>query len=109
MNAQILPKRRTLPMRRLALAAIGISFFAWSVSTLGADLRSADPSAVAPAARHATPTYPTDPPAINAETSPAFVDGLYKELMGWTPPPCLLGEKRRATARPTVRSFVFPP
>jgi hypothetical protein len=73
-------------MRRLALAAIGISFFVLSATTLGADLRAADPSAVATAlAGRATPARPTDPPATNAE----FVDGLYKELMEWTPPPCL--------------------
>jgi hypothetical protein len=91
MSAQIFPKRCTLALERLALAAIGISFFALSATTLGADLRSADPSAVAiaPGGCHATPAHPTVPPAINAETSSAFVDGLYKELMDWTLPPCL--------------------
>ena len=108
MSTQILPKRCALALRRLALAAVGISFFALSATTLGADFRTADPSAVATASaeRHATPT---DPPAINAKTSPAFVDGLYKELMEWTPPPCLSGEKRRVTTPPTVRNFFFPP
>jgi hypothetical protein len=90
MSAQILPELRAVAMRRLALA-IGISFFVLSATTLGADLRTADPSAVATAlaGRHATVAHPTDPPAINAKTPPDFVDGLYKELMEWTPPPCL--------------------
>ena len=111
MSTQILPKRCALALRRLALAAVGISFFVLSATAFGADLRTANPSAVvtAPAERHATPTHPTDPPAINAKTSPAFVDGLYKELMEWTPPPCLSGEKRRVTTPPTVRNFFFPP
>jgi hypothetical protein len=91
MSAQILAKRRTLAMRRMGLAAIGISFLVLSATTFGADLRIADPSAVAtaPAGHHATPAHPADPSAINAQTSRAFVDELYKELMDWTPPPCL--------------------
>lgn len=90
MSAQILGKRRTLAMRRLALAAIGAGFFVLSGTTLGADLRVADPSAVAAAlgGRHAT-AHPTEPPATSAKTTSAFVDGLYKELMEWTPPRCL--------------------
>jgi hypothetical protein len=90
MSAQILPKRRTPAMRRLTLAVIGISFFVLSGTTLGADLRTADPSTVATAlgGRHAT-THLTEPPAIKAKTTSAFVDGLYKELMEWTPPSCL--------------------
>src|ERR1700719_3289275 len=90
MSAQILGKRRTLAMRRSALAAIGVSFFlVLSGATLGADIGIADPSAVAaaPGGRHAT-AHPTKPPEINATTHSAFVDGLYKELMEWTPPPC---------------------
>jgi hypothetical protein len=90
MSAQILGKRRTLAMGRLALAAIGVSFFVLSGTTLGADIGTANPSAVAaaPGGRHAT-AHPTEPPAINAKTTSAFLDGLYKELMEWTPPPCL--------------------
>ena len=90
MSAQILDKRRTLAMRRLDLAAIGISFFVLSGTTLGADIGIANPSAVAAAlgGRHAT-AHPTEPPEINATTHSAFVGGLYKELMEWTPPPCL--------------------
>jgi hypothetical protein len=85
MSAQILRKRRTLAMRRLALARIGVSVFVLSGTTLGADIGIADPSAVVAAldGRHA----PTEPPAINAKTHSPFVDGLYKELMEWTPPP----------------------
>jgi hypothetical protein len=77
-------------MRRLALAAIGVSFFVLSGTTLGADLRIADSSAVADAlgGRRVT-AHPTEPPATNANTPSAFFDGLYKELMEWTPPPCL--------------------
>jgi hypothetical protein len=90
MSAQILRKRRTLAMRRLALAAIGVSFFVLSETTLGADVGIANQSAVAaaPSGRHAT-ARPTEPPEINATTHSAFVDGLYKELMEWTSPPCL--------------------
>jgi hypothetical protein len=77
-------------MRRLALAAIGVSFFVLSGATLGAEIGIANRSAVAaaPGGRHAT-AHPTEPPEINATTHSAFVDGLYKELMEWTPPPCL--------------------
>ena len=109
MSAQIVPKGRTLAMRRLALAANGISFFVSSGTTLGADLPTADPSTVAIAlgGRHAT-AHPTEPPAIKAKTTSAFVDRLYKELMDWISPPCLSGDKQ-PTTRPIVRSFVFPP
>ena len=110
MSAQILRKRRTLAMRRLALAAIGVSFFVLSGTTLGAEIGIANPSAVAVAlgGRYAT-AHPTEPPAINPKTHSGFVDGLYKELMEWTPPPCLSGDKRPTTTPPTVRSFFFPP
>jgi hypothetical protein len=96
MSAQILGKRRTLAMGRLALAAIGVSFFVLSGTTLGADIGTANPSAVAaaPGGRHAT-AHPTEPPAINAKTTSAFLDGLYKELMEWTPPPCLSATSSR--------------
>ena len=96
MSAQILRKRRALAMRRLALAAIGVSFFVLSGATLGADIGTANPSAVAaaPGGRHAT-AHPTEPPAINAKTTSAFLDGLYKELMEWTPPPCLSATSSR--------------
>src|ERR1700736_3987197 len=90
MSAQILGKGPTLAMRRLVLAAIGVSFFVLSGTTFGADVGIANPSAV-PAAlggHHAT-AHPTEPPASNAKTTSTFVDGLYKELMEWTPPPCL--------------------
>jgi hypothetical protein len=110
MSAQILRKGRTLAMRRLALAAIGVSFFVLSGTTMGADLRTGDLSAVVttPAGRRAT-AHSSDPPAINAETTAAFINGLHKASMDWTPPPCLSDDKRRTTTRPTVRSFVFPP
>jgi hypothetical protein len=96
MSAQILRKRRTFAIRRLALAAIGVSFFVLSGTTLGADVGIANPSAVAaaPGGRHAT-AHSTEPPASNAKTTSAFVDGLYKELMEWTPPPCLSATSSR--------------
>ena len=96
MSAQILRKGRTLAMRRLALAAIGVSFFVLSGATLGADIGIANPSAVAAAlgGRHAT-AHPTEPPAINAKSTAAFVDGLYEELMEWTSPPCLSATSSR--------------
>ena len=40
MSAQILGKRRTLAMRRLALAAIGVSYFVLSGTTLALILAS---------------------------------------------------------------------
>jgi PhoPQ-activated pathogenicity-related protein len=87
-----LPNRRTVAMRRRVLAAIGISFFAFTATTLAAEVRTADQNAVAtasksvPAGRHAIPAQPTDPLAINSKASAAFVDQLYKELMEWNPP-----------------------
>jgi hypothetical protein len=101
MSAQILRKRRTLAMRRVALAAIGISFFVLSGTTLGGDIGTANPSAIvaAPGGRHAT-AHPTEPSAINAKTRSAFLDGLYKELIEWTPPPCL-----SATSDASLRDY----
>jgi PhoPQ-activated pathogenicity-related protein len=89
-----LPNRRTVAMRRRVLAAIGISFFAFTATTLAAEARTADQNAVAtasklvPAGRHAIPAHPTDPLAINSKASAALVDQLYKELMAWNPPWC---------------------
>jgi hypothetical protein len=56
-----------------------ISLFVLSGTTLGPDLRTADPNAVNTAlgGRHA-PAHPTEPPAINAKTNSAFVDGLWR-------------------------------
>jgi len=90
MSPRLLSNRSTVAMRRLALAAIGLSFFVLSGTTLGADLRIPDPSAVATAmgGRDGT-AHPAAPPAINSKTTSAFVDGLYKQLKEWTPPPCL--------------------
>jgi hypothetical protein len=96
MSAQILRKGRTLAMRRLALAASGVSFVVLSGTTLGADIGIANSSGVAaaPGGRHAT-AHPTEPPEINATTHSAFLDGLYQELMEWTPPPCLSATSSR--------------
>ena len=107
MSTQSLPKSFAPTMRRLALAAIGTSFLVLSTTTFSADL----PNAVdtVPAGRYATPARPIDPPVVNARTSPTFVDRIYKELMDWTPPPCLLGDKRRLTTPPSVGTFVFQP
>ena len=85
MSTQMPPKRWLPSMGRLALAAIGISFFVASASTLGADRSTAAP---APATRHATSAHPADPPSSNGKTSATFVDQLYKELMEWTPAGC---------------------
>ena len=111
MSAQILGKRRTLAMRRSALATIGVSFFlVLSGATLGADIGIADPSAVAaaPGGRHAT-ARPTEPPEINATTHSAFVDGLYKELMEWTPPPCLSETSDASLRNYRQKNLGFPP
>jgi hypothetical protein len=93
MSAQIVRKGRTLAMSRLVLAAIGISLLVLSGTTLGADLRTADPSTVSIAlgGRHAT-AHPTELSAIKAKTTSTFVGRLYNELMDWTPPPCLWGD-----------------
>ena len=100
MSTQILAKHYTLAMRRSALAAIGISFFVLSATVLGADPRTADPSAVAtaPAGRQVTPVGPTEAPPVNAKNSSEFVDRLYKELMEWTPTWCPSGTND--TSRP---------
>jgi len=85
-------KAAAVAMRRRVLAAIGISFFAFTATTLAAEVRTADQKAVAiasklvPAGRHAIPAHPPDPLAINSKASAAFVDQLYKELMEWNPP-----------------------
>ena len=68
MSAQIVPKGRTLAMKRLALAAIGFSFFVLSGTTLGADIGIANPSAVAAAlGGGSAAAHPTEPPAVNAK------------------------------------------
>jgi hypothetical protein len=101
MSAQILGKRRTLAMRRLALAAIGAGFFVLSGPALGADIAIANPTAVAaaPGGDHAT-AHPTEPPESKATTHSAFVDGLYKELMEWTPSP-----RQSATSDAFLRNY----
>jgi ABC-type oligopeptide transport system substrate-binding subunit len=79
-------------MRRRVLAAIGISFFAFTAATFAAEVPTADQNAVAtaskpvPAGYHAIPAHPIEPLAINAKASAAVVDQLYKELMEWNPP-----------------------
>jgi PhoPQ-activated pathogenicity-related protein len=86
------PNRRTVAMRRRVLAAIGISFFAFTAATLAAEVPTADQNAVAsasksvPAGYHAISAHPTEPLAINSKASAAFVDQLYKELMERNPP-----------------------
>ena len=87
-------KAPAVAMRRRVLAAIVISFFAFTPTTLAAEVRTADQNAVAtasksvPAGRHAIPAQPTDPLAINSKVSTAVVHQLYKELMEWNPPWC---------------------
>ena len=86
-----LPNRRTVAMRR-ALAAIGISFFAFTAATLADEVPITDQNAVTtasksvPAGYRAIPAHPTELLAINAKASAAVVDQLYKELMEWNPP-----------------------
>ena len=87
-------KAAAVAMRRRVLAAIGISYFAFTATTLAAEVRTANQNAVAtasksvPAGRHAIPAHPTDPLAINSKASATLVDQLYKELMAWNPPWC---------------------
>lgn len=86
-----LPNRRTVAMRR-ALAAIGISFFAFTAAARVDEGPTTDQNTVAtalksmPAGYHAIPAHPIEPLAINAKASAAVVDQLYKELMEWNPP-----------------------
>jgi hypothetical protein len=92
-HAQI-KKAAAVAMRRRVLAAIGITYFAFTATTLAAEVRTADQNAVATASksvsagRHAIPAHPTNPLAINSKASAALVDQLYQELMAWTPPWC---------------------
>jgi hypothetical protein len=94
MPIQIFPNCRTLAMRRWVLAVIGVSIFVLPAKTFSADLRSADPGAVAtalqslPAERQPIPTRRTDPLATSPENSSTTVDQLYKELMESTSPWC---------------------
>jgi hypothetical protein len=89
-------------------AAIGVSYFG-SGATLGADIGIANPSAVAaaPGGRRAT-AHPTEPPASDANTTSAFVDGLYKELMEWTPPPCLSATSDASLHNYRQKNLGFP-
>jgi len=86
-----LPNRRTVAMRR-ALAAIGISFFAFTAAARVDEVPITDQNAVTtasksvPAGYRAIPAHPTELLAINAKASAAVVDQLYKELMEWNPP-----------------------
>jgi hypothetical protein len=87
-----LPNRLTVAMRRRALAAIGISFFAFTAATLADEvhttIRTQSPlhrSRSRPG-YHAILAHPIEPFAINAKASAAVVDQLYKELMEWNPP-----------------------
>ena len=86
-----LPNRRTVAMRR-ALAAIGISFFAFTAAARADEGPTTDQNAVAtasksvPAGYRAIPAHPTELLAINAKASAAVVDQLYKELMEWNSP-----------------------
>ena len=86
-----LPNRRTVAMRR-ALAAIGISFFAFTAAARADEGPITDQNAVTtasksvPAGYRAIPAHPTELLAINAKASAAVVDQLYKELMEWNPP-----------------------
>jgi hypothetical protein len=104
MPIQIFPNCRTLAIRLWVLAAIGISVVVLPATTFSADLRAADPGAVAtalqslPAERQPIPARRTDPLATSLESSSATVDQLYKELMEWTSPWC-----RSPTSDPSLR------
>jgi hypothetical protein len=103
-TVEILPARRVLTgtatrhtIGRCALAAIVISFFAFSTTTLGGDFGAAYPSAIAippkpvPAGRRPMPAHPINPPAVKPDRSATrtpIVDQLYEELMHWAPPGC---------------------
>ena len=80
---------------RCALAAIGASFGAISISTFGADLvtgssPSVTGSSQVPRAEHqpiiAQPSAPTDTKLDYLAAHSRMVDQLYEELMRWTPP-----------------------
>ena len=80
---------------RCALAAIGASFGAISISTFGADLatgcsRPTTGSSRVPRAEHrpiiAHPSGPTDTKLDYLATHARMVDQLYEDLMRWMPP-----------------------
>ena len=80
---------------RCALAAIGASFGAISISTFGADLatgssRLTTGSSQVPRGEHqpiiAQPSAPTDTKSDYLAEHTRMVDQLYEELMRWTPP-----------------------
>jgi hypothetical protein len=80
---------------RCALAAIGASFGAISISTFGADLATGSsrsitgPSQVTRAEHRpitALPSAPTDTKLDYLAAHSRMVDQLYEELMRWAPP-----------------------
>ena len=97
MRLQIAPARRALTggavrqmIGRCASAAVGVGFFAISISTFGADLGNgystaiAVPSQPAPAGRRPILAHPIDPPDAKPDRSAQrarIVDQLYEELM----------------------------
>jgi hypothetical protein len=104
MTVQIVPARRALTgsvvrriLGRCALATIGATLGGVSVSTFDTDLGTGYPTAIAVSSQHAPvgrrriPGYLMDlPDATPDPTAPhtRIVDGLYEELMRWTPPAC---------------------
>jgi hypothetical protein len=81
---------------RCALAAIGASLGAISISTFGADLATGSSRSITglsqvPRGEHqptiAQPSAPTDTKLDYLATHSRMVDQLYEELMRW-PPPC---------------------
>lgn len=79
---------------RCALAAVGASFLAISISTYGADLGTrystalAVPSQPASPGRRPVPARPPDAMPDRSAQHTRMVDQLYEELMRWTPPGC---------------------
>lgn len=82
---------------RCALAVIGASFAASSISAFGADLATGSfwsvtgPSQATHADHRSTTVQPSAPPDTKLDYLAAHarvVDQLYEELMRWTPPGC---------------------
>lgn len=102
MTREIVVARRRRPDRtargilgRCALAAIGASFGAISISTFGADLATGSsrsitgPSQVSRAEHRpvtALPSAPSDTKLDYLAEHARMVDQLYEELIRWTPP-----------------------
>jgi hypothetical protein len=106
MTVQIVAARRSLTssavcriLGRCALAVIGASFAAVSISTFGADLATGSSQSVTGPSRTmgvahqpitVQPSAPLDAKLDHLAAHARVIDRLYEELIRWTPPSCSL-------------------